>query len=228
MKPLHNHPIVKKAQELYEKHGYDGHSRLPRMTMPVPDEPKCALGTCCEALKEPFTTECEEDHNGNCYHCGRNMLEPTEKECNCCDKCNGTIRDENNFGTDYGCLKEECTCHSPTKSSDWMEEFEKYEYAFDSKTDYLMVTSFIAEKIEVEHERVYALCSSQIPFIEDRARIEEREKIVKIVEDKYVSQIHQKDCEYQRDGCDCGYMERSSYNHALDELLANLKSNENI
>lgn len=55
----------------------------------------------------------------------------------------------------------------------------------------------------------------------------ERDRIVGMVEDKYVSQIHQKDCEYQREGCDCGYMERSSHNHALDELLANLKSNEN-
>lgn len=37
----------------------------------------------------------------------------TNDKTKCCDKCSGTVRDENQFGRDYGCLKEDCSCHVP-------------------------------------------------------------------------------------------------------------------
>lgn len=36
-----------------------------------------------------------------------------EPKSACCDKCSGVVRDENSFGRDYGCLKDECSCHKP-------------------------------------------------------------------------------------------------------------------
>jgi len=30
----------------------------------------------------------------------------------CCENCKGVIRDEEGFGTDYGCLNPSCPCHS--------------------------------------------------------------------------------------------------------------------
>lgn len=38
-----------------------------------------------------------------------------ELECEiveeCCKKCSGKLRDENDFGRNYGCLKQGCDCH---------------------------------------------------------------------------------------------------------------------
>lgn len=45
------------------------------------------------------------------YHKGVWYLTQQTKEC--CEKCSGVIRDENSFGTDYGCLREDCpNCHT--------------------------------------------------------------------------------------------------------------------
>jgi len=41
------------------------------------------------------------------------ILVPVEEK-KCCDKCAGVLRDENNFGTNYGCLKDNCPCHKET------------------------------------------------------------------------------------------------------------------
>lgn len=44
-------------------------------------------------------------------------------EVRCCEKCEGTIRDENNFGRDYGCLNDDCPCHkTPNTEASWEKE----------------------------------------------------------------------------------------------------------
>lgn len=42
----------------------------------------------------------------------------------CCEKCFGVVRDENEYGNDYGCLRDDCPCHSPQDQS-WEEEFDE-------------------------------------------------------------------------------------------------------
>lgn len=61
------------------------------------------------------------------------MSKPTGEE-NCCDKCNGVVRDENNFGRDYGCLKDDCDCHvTPLpKKEEWEEAWHNIWYAEDT------------------------------------------------------------------------------------------------
>lgn len=44
-------------------------------------------------------------------------------------------------------------------------------------------------------------------------------EIKKEIEKQKVEEMHTTDCEYQRKGCDCGYMDRVVYNQALDDIM---------
>lgn len=48
---------------------------------------------------------------GEC-NCGGFIPSDDEQVSKCCEKCDGIIRDENSFGRDYGCLKDDCSCHA--------------------------------------------------------------------------------------------------------------------
>lgn len=196
--------------------------------------PTAIANSISSTLAEPTEKECDckNTFEGVCYH---GILSN-----NCCKKCAVSP------GIEINCF--ECTCHNlslPPESSNWMEEeieafikncWQKLSTEFMAKeiADYWL--SRMAEKIEEvkksmeeESDELSHKCNeleSQVSVAYEQGRHEEKERIVKMIEGKYASQIHQKDCEYQREGCDCGYMERLSYNHALDDLLANLKSNE--
>ena len=46
---------------------------------------------------------------------------------------------------------------------------------------------------------------------------------VKMLEGKGVPVIHAEDCEYQRKGCDCGFMERTAYNKGISDSITTLQ-----
>ena len=56
------------------------------------------------------------------------------------------------------------------------------------------------------------------------SRISVIEEVEEIAQNYRMAEIHAKDCEYQRNGCDCGYENRVAYNRALSDLLAKLSS----
>ena len=47
----------------------------------------------------------------------------------------------------------------------------------------------------------------------------DHEELKKKIEGMKIEEIHTKECEYQRQGCDCGYEDRCSYNYAISNIL---------
>ena len=60
-----------------------------------------------------------------------------------------------------------------------------------------------------------------LDFIKDelsQQRIEEREKLLELLDTRMVDVVHTNDCEYQRLGCDCGYLVRLTNNETIKDI----------
>ncbi len=51
----------------------------------------------------------------------------------------------------------------------------------------------------------------------------QKQKMVEILEEMRTPLVHSKDCEFQRYGCDCGYMEDVGYNACLSDIKQRLE-----
>ena len=84
---------------------------------------------------------------------------------------------------------------------EWEMEFDEIPYGYgDAALSRDVVKSFISSLLAKQQEEFVKCIPEEVP------------------------ETHSEDCPYQRKGCDCGYMERLSYNVAIKVVRSNIKS----
>ena len=108
---------------------------------------------------------------------------------------------------------------------EWSDEFDKLEVeTWGTKRLKEYISSLLAKQQEMTNSEwvAYGKAKGYHDYWKDMIRIALQEEFVKCIPEE-IPEIHSENCEYQRKGCDCGYMERLVHNKVIADIKSNLK-----